>query len=378
MENLELIVKGLGEETALQVKNSLSEFILKANEWREQIDSLVIESVNDTAKMKIAREARLFLKNNRLDAKRLTDMKRDEVKAKKLQFDLEDKAWLKGFQLVEEVCKSLEEKALEKEKYAEKVEAERKEKLRQDRWNQIERYVEIEPFGLGEMPEATFKALLTGAKSQYEERVEAERKAEEERLEKERLEKLYNQRRYETSRLIDFIEDYDSVEWHLLSEEEYNHIVTTAVDKRSEHEAEQQRIREESERYVIEAKKAMKEAEKARKEVEEINKKVEKERIQAQRQKEAELAKIQAELEIERKKEQLRIQREKEAEEERKKAERESLLAPDKDKIFAYIKNVNPLIPDLSSTSSKEVFKEISEKLEGWRGWAIKTAKDKL
>lgn len=378
MENLEMIIKGVNEETALQVKNSLSEFIIKANEWREQIDSLHIESVNDTAKMKIAREARLFLKNNRLEAKRLTDMKRDEVKAKKLQFDLEDKAWLKGFQLVEEVCKSLEDKAREKEEYAERIEAERKEKLRQDRWDQIAQYVEVEPFGLGEMPESTFNALLSGAKQQYEERIEAERKAEEERVERERKEKLYQQRRYETSRLIDFIENYDEIQWHELQEEEYNHIVTTAVDKRAEHEAEQERIKAENERLAKEAEKAMLEAQKARDEAEKAKKKAEEERLKAQKEKEAELSRIQAELEIERKREELRIQREKEAEEARKKAEREALLAPDKDKIINYVKSINLQTPDLSSTSSKEVLKEINEKLEGWKKWAEKTINEKL
>lgn len=378
MENLEMIVKGVNEETALQVKNSLSEFIVKANEWREQIDSLVIESVNDTAKMKIAREARLFLKNNRLEAKRLTDMKRDEVKAKKLQFDLEDKAWLKGFQLVEEICKSLEDKALEKEKYAEKVEEERKEKLRQERWEQLSHYVELEPFGLAEMPESTFSALLSGAKAQHEEKIEAERKAEEERLEKERLEKLFNQRRYETSRLINFIDDYDSILWHELSEGEYSQIVTTAVDKRSEYEAEQERIRQENERLAKEAEKAKQEAESIRKKAEQEKIKAEQERLKAQKEKEAELARIQAELEIERKKEELRVQREKEAEDARKKAEREAMLAPDKDKLISYINSVNPPAPDLSSTSSKEVLSEINEKLEGWKKWASKTVNEKL
>jgi hypothetical protein len=320
MENLEMIVKGVNEETALQVKNSLSEFIVKANEWREQIDSLVIESVNDTAKMKIAREARLFLKNNRLEAKRLTDMKRDEVKAKKLQFDLEDKTWLKGFQLVEEVCKSLEDKAKEKEEYAERVEAERKEKLRQDRWQQLGEYVEDEPYGLGDMPESTFNAFLTGARQQHEERLEAQRKAEEERIKKE-----------------------------------------------EEERKEQERIRIENEQL----KKQAEEAEKRRKALEE-------ERLKLQREKEAELARIQAELEMERKREELRIQREKEAEEVKKKAEREALLAPDKDKIISFIKSVNPQVPDLSSTSSREVLSEVIIKLDGWRKWAEKTVNEKL
>lgn len=317
---LELITKDLSEETALQVKNSVQEFIVKANEWREQIDSLVIESVNDKAKMKIAREARLFLRNNRLDAKRLVDQKRDEVKAKKLQYDLEDRAWLKSFQLVESVCKSLEDKAREKEEYAERVEAERKEKLRQDRWEQLGQYVEEEPYGLGEMPESTYNALLSGAKQQYEERIEAEKKAEEERK---RIEE--------------------------------------------EEKKERERIRLENE----ELKKQAEEAEKRRKALEE-------ERLKLQREKEAELARIQAELEMERKKEELRLQREKEAEEAKKKAEREALLAPDKEKILNYVKTINPHTPDLSSTSSKEVFKEINDKLEGWKKWAEKLIIEKL
>lgn len=371
---LEMIVQGVSEDKALEVKSSLTEFLEKANEWRSQIDSLHIESVKDTAKMKIAREARLFLRNNRLDAKKLTDAKRDEVKAKKLQFDLEDKVWLKSFQLVESVCKELEEAALEKEKYAERKEEEEKEARRQERWNELSQYTEIEPLGLGDMPDTTYSALLSGIKQQHQEAIEAERKLEEERVEKERKDKLRQTRLVQTSRLIDFLPNYEEIDWAELSEEEYLKIANEAKSKRDAWEKEQAKIREENEKL-----KAKAEAEeKARKKDEEKRRLEDEARRKAEKEKELQLARIQAELEAEKKKEELRLQKEKEQREAEEKAKKEALLAPDKDKIIAYVNSFEVKTLDLSSTTPKETLANINAKLEGWKNWAIKTINETL
>lgn len=374
---LEMIVQGVSENKALEVKNSLTEFLEKANEWRSQIDSLHIESVKDTAKMKIAREARLFLRNNRLDAKRLTDAKRDEVKAKKLQFDLEDKAWLKAFQLVESVCKELEEAALEKEKYAEKKEEEEKEARRQERWNELSQYTEIEPLGLGEMPDTTYSALLSGIKQQHQEAIEAERKLEEERLEKERKDKLYFERLNNLSKYSDFsanILDLNMADFRNMDEEEYSKIKSMLIDAKNKHEEEQAKIKEENEKL-----KAKAEAEeKARKEEEEKRKEEDEARRKAAKEKEEHLARIQAELDAEKKREELRLQKEKEQREAEEKARKEALLAPDKDKIISYVNSFEVKTLDLSSTTPKETLANINARLEGWKSWAIKTINETL
>lgn len=79
--------------------------------------------------------------------------------------------------------------AKEIEDYFEVQEQIRLEKLRAERWEKIKQYTDLEPAGISAMTDEVFDAFESGLKSQYEARIEAERKAEVERKQKEEAEK---------------------------------------------------------------------------------------------------------------------------------------------------------------------------------------------
>lgn len=181
---------GLEATKQNQIAETLGIFFNKAAEWDATIKSIVITSPEETGKMKMAREGRLTLKNMRLEAEKIVKVKRDELKYAMANFVLEDKLWLKAGQMIEATFKNLETKLEEKEKFAERWEAEQKEKLK------AERLALLLPLGfqfengfdLGNMDEKMFQSLKLGLETAKKEKEEAERKAEEERIAKEKAE----------------------------------------------------------------------------------------------------------------------------------------------------------------------------------------------
>lgn len=181
---------GLEKAKQNQIAETLGVFFNKAAEWGATIQSIVITSPEETGKMKMAKEGRLTLKNMRLEAEKIVKAKRDEVKYAMANFVLEDKLWLKAGQMMEATFKNLETKLEEKEKFAERWEAERKEKLKAERLEQLLPLgFQLENgFDLGNMDEQMFQSLKLGLETAKKEKEETERKAEEERIAKEKAE----------------------------------------------------------------------------------------------------------------------------------------------------------------------------------------------
>jgi hypothetical protein len=249
--SLELAVSELSQDKQVAVKSSFKEFLDKANEYSEIIQSLEIRDVNDKEGLDQARKARLFLKNQRGDAKRLTESERNKIKAEKLQWDILDKAWLQSFKFVESVYKSLEEQAEEKEKYVEILEAKRKEEVRASRWKQLSKYMDFEPAGLDIMTDDVFGHVLNGAKAEKQAKIEAEKKAEEERLEYERKELLWSKRSDALRPYYNFFETGPNL--REISDEEFNAWLDELKAKKADHDAEQAQIKAENERLKKEA-----------------------------------------------------------------------------------------------------------------------------
>lgn len=99
-------------------------------------------------------------------------------------FYLKGGRFVDGWKNAQEFASGEKEEVLKNiENHFERIEAERKAKLKDDRAALIQPYVEdVNTFMLGEMTDHAFDILLSGAKSQYEARIAAEKKAEEERL----------------------------------------------------------------------------------------------------------------------------------------------------------------------------------------------------
>lgn len=181
---------GLEKSKQNQIAETLGVFFNKAAEWDATIQSIVITSPEETGKMKMAKEGRLTLKSMRLDAEKIVKAKRDEVKYAMSNYVLEDKLWLKAGQMMEATFKNLETKLEEKEKFAERWEAEQKEKLKAQRLEQLLPLgLQFENgFDLGSMDEQMFQSLKLGLETAKKEK-EEERKVEAERIARDKAER---------------------------------------------------------------------------------------------------------------------------------------------------------------------------------------------
>lgn len=222
----------------------------------------------------------------------------------------------------------MEEKLDAIEKYFENLERERKNKLRDERMAELAKYeMDGSLMLLGEMKEEVWVNFLAGAKLQYEQKKEAERKAEEERLAAIEAER----KRQEEIRL---------------------------ENKRLKKEREELEAKQATERKMMEAEKAK--AEKARKEAEAkmlAQAKADREKLDAAR---AEKEKAEAELRAKRDAEE-RARKEAEAmaiaeEKARIAAEKAKAMAPDKDKLLAFAEEIlNLPLPKLASPEARTI-----------------------
>lgn len=185
-----LINKNNLDKTKAQVllDNFLCYFDLAAD-WENKAKSLTVNSIEQRAEMKMAREGRLFLANKRTDIEKT----RKQLKESSLREGQTIDAIAK---VLTNLILPIEEDLKLKEKFAEIQEENRKALLKSERENQISKYSEFVPFGLnfGEMEEEDFNKTLEGAKLQFEAKQEAIKKAEDERIAKEKAESLERER----------------------------------------------------------------------------------------------------------------------------------------------------------------------------------------
>lgn len=187
----------------------------------------------------------------------------------------------------------MEEKLSEIENYYVNIEKERVAKLSEQRKNEALQYTDYPAGELGVMSDDVYSAYLTGLKVAYDARIAAEKKAEEERIEAERKAALNSDRKAKTIRLVEYIDNYESVYFGDMSEGEFMEVVNSAIEKRTAKEAEQARIKAELEAAKVEAEKAAKEKDALEAE---LKTKADAEAAQLKAKQEAErLAKIEAE-----------------------------------------------------------------------------------
>lgn len=308
-----------------QIAETLGVFFNKAAEWDATIKSIVITSPEETGKMKMAKEGRLTLKNMRLEAEKIVKAKRDEVKYAMANFVLEDKLWLKAGQMMEATFKNLETKLEEKEKFAERWEAEQKETRKQKRIELITPYVADWQFlDLYNMTDEAFETMLSGAKLQHEAKIEAERKAEEERIAKEKAEAEERARikaENEKLKLEAEAKEKQLADERAKAEAERKAMEAKAVKLKAEADAKLKAEKAANEKLQAEIRAKAEAEEKAKKEAE---------------------AKASAELKA------------------KQLADKKAKSAPDKDKLFAFSKLVielpfNLKVDDLNSEEAKKI-----------------------
>lgn len=217
------------------------------------------------------------------------------------------------------------------EDHFENQERERIEKLRTERLELLKPYTDIEPLALGHMQQDVFNNYLTGVKLAHEQRIAAEKKAEEDRIAAIEAERIKQEKiRKENIRLKKEAEEKEKA---LQAEREQ-------IRKENE---EKERLAEIERKKNAEILKAQQE--KADKERRELLAKAEKERLEKER----------LEKEIADKKD--AEERQKRAEEKvRKDAEKKAKLAPDKEKLLNFMQSINDLPrPDVKSIEAASI-----------------------
>ena len=235
-------------------------------------------------------------------------------------------------------------------KHQERAEAESREKLKQERIEMLAEVgvTDVEYLGLEIMQEEVFFSYFDAKKTSFLEVKKAEEKAEADRVELERVTKRQETRRFQCSRLVDYITGFESIDFGNMKDGDYEDLVHDAKTKRDDHEKKQEQIRLENEKLrqeKIEAEKTrVAEAKKAEDEILRVEK-ISNDKIEAERKKaESEKLKIQKANDLKLKKEREENERLKKVESDRlakeatiKKAQddadKKALLAPDKTKL---------------------------------------------
>jgi len=299
-QELLLIVNqaGLAQEKSQQLLAKFGEFFQDARQTVEFAKSIKVTSVDQVEEMKKARETRLELKSIRNQVENT----RKELKEQSLR---EGKAIDGIANVIKALIVPVEQFLDEQEKFAERIEAERKNSIEKSRVDMLSQYVEnVEVYSLhpDKLSNESFDQLLKTSKIAFEAQEQAKKLAEEARIKAEQEEKAENERiRLENQKLKE------------------------AQEKR-EAEIAKERAKQE-----------------AALEVERKAKKALEDKIEADR-----LAKLKADAEQKRQDDLAR--------EAKEKAERDALLAPDKEKLFELANKLNLIdLPLVKSSQAKAV-----------------------
>lgn len=197
------IAQSVSVEKRNEVQSILNYVFNGVSKIREQLETVVVQDENDKTNMKLANTIRLGVRRVRLDAEKTFDAKRSEVQAQMLSFKTEDQLWLKAKQTMQILTKEIEEAARWKEETKERFELEQKELKTQQRMLQMAKVAPEMPRSEFEnMSDDGFAIFFAQIEKIHQEKIEAERKAEDERIAREKAEAEERERvRAENERL---------------------------------------------------------------------------------------------------------------------------------------------------------------------------------
>jgi len=320
-----------------EVNTVLNQIFTGTASWDAQVDAIEVTSINDVMQIQLADVARKNVKNARLSAEKIFDAKRDEVQQIKVEFDLEDKLWLKAKQVMQLKFKAIEEKAEWKANFVKRYEAEQKELKTQIRIEKVVKFKELNRIEFENMNDEMFNLFIGGLEKEHNDRIEAEQKAESEIIARKKAE----QERIEAQRL------------------ENDRLKKEAEQKEKELEAERKKQAEILAKQKAESdEKARIEAEKQSKIQDELIEKAESERKEKER---IELE-LKAKKEAELKAEQQRI----EAENIAKKEADKLAKAPIKKQLELWVNSF--ALPNCAVNN--ETSKEIALKFDAFKNWS--------
>jgi len=187
MRELEIIKPiefGIEEKQANELMGNLPEIINERQVMEQQYSEIIKMDIEDSATAKKARDLRLIISKNRTQGINVWHKTTKDF-------------FLKGGQFVDAIKRKevavnerMEEQLEQIEKYAEIKEQKRLDELESIRLDKLKPFSEFVPFGanIRNISDEDFDKILNGAKLQFNAKIEAEKKAEEERIAKEKAE----------------------------------------------------------------------------------------------------------------------------------------------------------------------------------------------
>jgi hypothetical protein len=343
-------LKAVEGSKAKKIKALFEPMVQMLEGFESDYNTIIKESENGINEDLMSRAKRL-----RIDISKIRINAEKARKAEKEEYLRAGKAIDGANNILKWAVQDRENNLKEIELYFERLEEEKKRKLQEERVSQLSKYVEdAELRDLSSMDDDVWEAYLGNKKQQYNDRIEAERKAEEARLEAERIEKLTQERFNLLTPFYDFV-SVERSELGEMSEKDFKSILSGAKKAKEKHEAEQEKIRKENERLKKEREKEKARIEKERKEKEA--------QIKKERQRVAELERQ------ERQRKEAELKAKKEAERKAK----EAALAPEKERLEKWIQSFE--LPELPGDEN-ETSKEIRAKFEAFKSWASNEVKN--
>jgi colicin import membrane protein len=270
-----------------------------------------------------------------------------------------------------EVNLRMEEMLENAEKHFERLEAEAKDKIRVERYEELSKYTENAGlYPLADISEEAFQDLLKGQKLAYEQKQKAIEEEEKKQREEAIKLQLEQSRKMELMVYSRFIDDMDGLNLGILSEEDYNDLHTALKEAKEEDDKEQERIKAENEKLRIEAEKKQKELDAERKAATEkeaeLKRQAEAKLAEERRQAQEREAELQRKIN-EQRAEAERIEKEKrERIEAKERAEAELRSKSEAEQITAWINQFS--IPNAPFNNPKT--QEIVNKFNAFKVWA--------
>jgi len=345
---------GLTDETAKNIKDQFLPMLNKMEELENRYNEIVQMPIEAVQTQKLAKE----LRKEYVVVRKATE----EIHKKQKAFYLNGGRYVDGWKNAQLFASQTKEDELKRiENYLEELEKQRIAQLCESRLQELRPFVDdittISLTSLGVMEDDVFMAYLTAKKTAYDERMEAERVAHVQRLAEEHSRKLHDQRKSELIEYWMFMdEEQKGMDFSKLSEKYYNGLLADLKARKSEHEKELQRIREEHE--------------KARKEKEEVEKELMRERIKAEKERklaEQERERLNAELQKKEAEQREKIRLQQLEEEKALKEAKKLAKAPVKKQLMVWVQNFD--IEDMPIHDQVGV--DIVVKFEAFKKWAI-------
>jgi len=256
---------GLTEELAKNIKDQFSPMLNKMVELENEFNEVMSLPIDDIETSKRAKE----LKQKYVKVRTGTS----EIHKQQKAFFLNGGRFVDGWKNAQIFASQGKEEKLEYiEKYAENIEKERVEKIHNERVDMIRPYVDdVTTLYLGTMEDDVWDAYYFAKKSGYENRMEAQRKAEEERRQIEAKLKLGSERKLHIQEegLWGLLYDEEkAMDFSVMTELFYNRLLNDLELRNKAKEEESNRIRMENQKLAEQKAKAEAESKKLKAEIE--------------------------------------------------------------------------------------------------------------